>query len=72
MQARVGAFLDGIQIVYMKVDGNRLDPQESYVSPWLGTQTDGELQRLLSKGTPYIGVSGACQGEVVGLKLLKK
>jgi hypothetical protein len=56
----------------MKVDGNRLDPQESYVSPWLGTQTDGELQRLLSKGTPYIGVSGACQGEVVGLKLLKK
>ncbi|NUQ64445.1 MAG: SUMF1/EgtB/PvdO family nonheme iron enzyme [Pirellulales bacterium] len=46
----------GLQVVFMRLKGDRLDPQDSYESRWVGSSK--EEWRLDSGGLPIIGVYG--------------
>jgi len=51
-------FVHQIKVVFMKADGDELDPLDQYSSSWLGPTADGVEANLLSKGPPIIGFHG--------------
>jgi serine/threonine protein kinase len=53
---RVGLFIDAIKVTYMAIDGQKLNPADSYDSDWIGGQGGG--MRSIGDGTPVIGIYG--------------
>ena len=68
-----GLTVDGFRMVYMKVDGDRLDPSDSYNSPWLGDLQGGGPGEVNTKGGLIVGLQGRSGNEVnaLGLTMLK-
>ena len=68
-----GLTLDGFRIVFMKVDGDRLDPDDSYNSPWIGDEKGGGPGEVNSKGGLVVGLQGRSRDEIfiLGLTALK-
>jgi hypothetical protein len=64
-----GLTLDGFGIVFMKVDGDRLDPTDSYKSPWIGDKQGGGPGEVTSRGGLVVGLQGRSGAEVNGLGL---
>jgi tetratricopeptide (TPR) repeat protein len=62
--AKGGHVLDGFKIVFMRLDGARLDPNFSYESAWLGGRGGGGEMKVGGDGRPVIGVHGR-SGQVV-------
>jgi hypothetical protein len=55
---KTGHALDGFKIIFMRVDGARLDPNDCYESPWLGGRAGGGETSLGGKGRPVTGMHG--------------
>jgi hypothetical protein len=69
-----GLTLDGFGIVFMKVDEDRLDPNDTYKSPWIGDKQGGGPGDVMSTGQLVVGLQGRSGSEVnaVGLIALIK
>jgi hypothetical protein len=68
--AKSGLFVDGFRVVFMRCKGNRLDPNDSYESRWLGGRGGGEEPRRGGDGRPIVGVHGRCGHGIDGLGLI--
>jgi predicted Zn finger-like uncharacterized protein len=59
MRANVGVVIHGVQLVYMRIKGKRLDPKDSYDSEWLGSNQRGGERTVIGKGQPVVGIFGS-------------
>ena len=68
-----GLTVDGFGIVFMKVDGDHLDPDDSYNSPWIGDRNGGGPGEVMTKGGLVVGLQGRSKTEInaLGLTSLK-
>jgi hypothetical protein len=67
-----GLTVDGFGIVFMKVDGDRLDPNDTYNSPWIGDRQGGSPGEVMSSGGLVVGLQGRAKNEVNALGLTAK
>jgi hypothetical protein len=67
--SRAGLMVDGFGLVFMKVDGDHLEPGETYNSPWIGDKTGGRAEGATSQGNLVVGLQGRAEKEVRGLGL---
>lgn len=51
-------WVEGFSVVYMKVDGDRLDPNDSYESAWVGWDGDAGVKTLGGSEKPVVGLIG--------------
>jgi WD40 repeat protein len=58
MLFRAGQAFDGFKLIFMRIDGARLDPEDRYESEWVGTRTPGGLGEFISDGKPSVGIHG--------------
>lgn len=68
-----GLTVDGFRMVFMKMDGDHLDPNDTYNSPWLGDLQGGGPGEVMTKGGLIVGLQGRAGNEVnaLGLTSLK-
>jgi WD40 repeat protein len=59
---KTGRALDGFKIIFMRIDGARLDPNDRYESPWLGGRAGSGETSLRGDGRPVIGLHGTVVG----------
>jgi hypothetical protein len=57
IKMRAGAAIDQVQLVYVKVDGEKLNLADQYLSPSVGGDGGGPME-VFSKGVLVIGVHG--------------
>ena len=55
---RTGLNIDGMSVTFMRISGRTLDPNQSYVSEWLGGRTGGTQKSVTGDGAPVVGVFG--------------
>ncbi|HUQ71984.1 MAG TPA: discoidin domain-containing protein, partial [Planctomycetaceae bacterium] len=55
---KYGSALDGFKIVFMRIDGARLDRDDRYESPWLGGRGGEPESSLGGSGSPITGIHG--------------
>jgi hypothetical protein len=55
---RTGLNIDGMSVTFMRISGRALDPNQSYVSEWLGGRTGGTQKSVSGDGAPVVGVFG--------------
>ena len=67
-----GLTVDGFGIVFMKVDGDRLDPNDTYNSPWIGDRQGGSPGEVMTRGGLVVGLQGRAKNEVNALGLTAK
>jgi hypothetical protein len=70
INTHTGLTVDGFEMVFMKIDGERLDPDDSYTSPWLGDEKGGSPRDVSSDGKIPVGLQGRAGKEVYGLGLI--
>jgi len=56
MWIRTGAAMDRIRLLYMRIDGGHLDPNDSYKSEFIGSSEGGSEQYLDGRGRPVAGI----------------
>lgn len=56
--SKSGDRVDGLRVIYMKVKGGRLNPDDTYRSAWIGGHGGGHETQLASDGDAIIGVYG--------------
>ena len=66
INARAGAVLNAVQLVFCRVNGRRLDPSDRYESPWIGCEGGGPCQ-LDPRGAPITGLFGTWQDDLTSL-----
>jgi hypothetical protein len=64
-----GLTVDGFRMVFMKIEGDHLDPNDSYNSPWLGDLNGGGPGEVSSQGEKVVGLQGRSRNEVFALGL---
>lgn len=58
VNVQAGSYVNAIQLVFMRVkDDGRLNPEDSYTSPWIGVRGKGRPRTLTGNGDPIIGIS---------------
>ncbi len=72
LNTHTGLTVDGFALVFMKVDGDRLDTADSYNSPWLGDERGGSPRNVESGGKVPVGLQGRSAKEVNALGLIVK
>ena len=65
-----GLTLDGFGIVFMKVNGDQLDIDDTYKSPWIGDRNGGGPGEVTTKGSVIVGIQGRSTREINGLSLI--
>lgn len=65
-----GDRVDGFEIIFMRITGNRLDPKDSYTGRWWGGKGSGGPTELIAGGLPVVGVLGGSGEEVDSLGLI--
>ena len=70
INTHTGLTVDGFEMVFMRIDGDRLDSADSYTSPWLGDQKGGSPRDVSSEGKIPVGLQGRAGKEVYGLGLI--
>ncbi len=70
LRTHTGLTVDGFEMVFMRIKGNRLDPTDSYNSPWLGDERGGSPGAVFSKGDMVVGLQGRAREEVNALGLI--
>ena len=70
INTHTGLSVDGFELVFMKVDGDHLDPADSYNSPWLGDEKGGSPRNVASDGKIPVGLQGRAAKEVNALGLI--
>ncbi len=73
LNTRTGLLVDGCQVVFMRIKGDRLIPEDSYNAPWLGDTQNGGPNFILGEGRIAVGIHGRAGRELnsLGLLLLK-
>jgi hypothetical protein len=68
---RTGLTVDAFQIEFMRFKDGRLDPDDSYLTNWLGDPRGGGPRDALPEGKLVVGIHGRSNGrEINGLGLL--
>jgi hypothetical protein len=70
INTHTGLTVDGFEMVFMRIDGDRLDSADSYNSPWLGDQKGGSPRDVSSEGKIPQGLQGRAGKEVYALGLI--
>jgi hypothetical protein len=70
IDSHTGITVDGFEMVFMKIDGDRLDSRDSYKSPWLGDEKGGSPRDVSSEGKIPLGLQGRAGKEVYALGLI--
>lgn len=70
VNTHTGITVDGFELVFMKVDGDRLDASDAYNSPWLGDTRGGSPRNVSSDGKVPAGLQGRSGNEVNALGLI--
>jgi hypothetical protein len=70
INTHTGLTVDGFEMVFMKIDGDRLDSDDSYTSEWLGDEKGGSPRNVSSNGKIPVGLQGRAGKEVYGLGLI--
>jgi len=65
--------VDQMKVLFMKISGRVLDPQDSYESAWFGGSGGGAEVKLAGDGAPIVGYFGRSGAdlEAIGLIFLK-
>lgn len=58
---RTGLTVDGFDVIFMRIQGDRLDPNDSYNSPWFGNTTGGGPGFVSTDGRMVIGIQGSAE-----------
>jgi len=58
MVLKAGADVDGMRLLFMRVQGDRLDPNDSYQSEWFGGRGGAGETKLGGDGRPIAGIYG--------------
>jgi hypothetical protein len=66
---KTGHAMDGFKLIFMRIDGARLDPNDRYESSWLGGRGGGGEVSLRGDGSPVIGIHGTVVRVPVGAPL---
>ncbi len=66
---RAGLIIDGVELVFMRIRGNRLDANDSYKSAFVGGNGGGET-KLVGAGQLVVGIFGGYEQNVNGLGLI--
>jgi hypothetical protein len=56
---RSGLLLNGLSVTFMRVNGQNLDPLQTYNGAWVGDRTGGSEATIGGFGAPVIGVFGS-------------
>lgn len=72
VKMRAAVSLHGFELVYMKVDGDHLDPARSYNSKWVGNERGGLDRNVSTNGKIPVGIQGKAQDAVKALGLIVK
>jgi hypothetical protein len=74
LTVKAGLYVNGFKIRFMRVGNERLDPQDSYESAWIGGNTGGTEAVIGGKGARVYGLIGMTnkQHELTGIGLLFK
>jgi hypothetical protein len=67
--ARAGLMVDGFGMVFMMVDGDHLNPEDTYNSPWMGDRKGGSVKEVTSPGGLVVGLPGRSRDVVFALGL---
>ena len=59
LTARQGLLMNGMSLRFERLNGNRLDPRDSYSSDWIGDRTGGGEVSFNTKGMLAIGIHGS-------------
>ncbi len=70
INTHTGLTVDGFEFVFMKIDGDQLDTNDSYKSPWLGDEKGGSPNDVSSDGKIPVGLQGRAGKEVYALGLI--
>lgn len=71
LDIRCDGYLRAVRIKFMRVKGDRLDPDNSYTSAWIGADDKGKESSLSNPTNQWItGISGQQNGDIVALDLL--
>jgi hypothetical protein len=70
INTHTGLTVDGFEMVFMRIDGDRLDSGDSYNSPWLGDEKGGNPRDVSSEGKIPLGLQGRAGKEVYALGLI--
>jgi hypothetical protein len=57
-----GLNVDGLEITFMQLDGEMLNPDKSYTSDWYGSKGQGEPKKLGGDGSLVVGIFGKTAG----------
>ena len=63
-------FVKAIRVAFMRIDGDRLDTKDSYVSDWIGKPTGQSPKTLNSKGAWVLGVQSRFTGNLHAVGLI--
>jgi len=53
-----GHRVDGMRLIFMRVQGGRLNPDDTYRSDWIGGQGGGPQKLCAANGDPVVGIYG--------------
>jgi hypothetical protein len=53
-----GLNIDGFSATFMRVNGDALDPSDSYTSDWMGGEQGASVMPLMGAGAPAVGIFG--------------
>jgi hypothetical protein len=70
LKTRTGLSVDGFGMVFMRIKDGRLDPSDSYDSPWLGDTQGGSPGTVYSDGSLPVGLQGRAEKNVNALGLV--
>jgi hypothetical protein len=55
---QAGMGIDGMQLTFMQIGPDGLNPQKSYLSKWLGLNASSSARMYVNDGRPIIGIAG--------------
>jgi tetratricopeptide (TPR) repeat protein len=67
---KAGEQLDGLRVIFMRRNGDRLDIKDSYESRWVGSRGGADEVLLGGDGTPVVGIHGRSGRDVDSLGLV--
>lgn len=70
IKTHTGLTVDGFEMVFMRVNGDHLEADDAYNSPWLGDVKGGSPRDVSSEGKVPVGLQGRAGQEVNALGLI--
>jgi hypothetical protein len=61
---------EGFRVIFMRLEGDQLEPRDSYESAWVGGKSNRPEIRLGGIGQPVTGITGNCGDAVDSLALI--